>query len=122
MRNRDARMKLCGDLDDLLLPHAVDEEIGAAFQENGWAHLITPIVVMRHAAQTRFNAADDDGNASPSLAQPFRINSNGTLRTAVHASAGRISILAAQLLCRREATELRIEIAARYKKGKPRLA
>ena len=120
--DRNACMKLCRNLDDLPLPHAIDEKICAAFHEDGRAHLIAPIVIMRHAAQARLNSSDDDGNGAPSLAQALRVDAHGSFGTAVHAPARRIGILTAYLLRRREAREHRIEVAARHKKGKPRLA
>ncbi len=50
-----------GDLDDRVLAHAVDEDVGARIEQHRALELVLPVVVMGQATQTCLDAADDDG-------------------------------------------------------------
>ncbi len=60
-----ARGEPAGDLDDGLLPLAVDEEVGAAVDEHRGTHPVLPVVVVGDAPQRGLDPADHDGCGRP---------------------------------------------------------
>ena len=93
----DALLEVSSNLDDGAFPHAVDQKVGLAVDEDGAAYRIRPVVVMRHAPQTRLDAADDDGYIGVELTQ------------------------AVDFLGRRELVEQGIHVASRDEEAEARL-
>ena len=57
-----------GDLDDVLLAHAVDDEVGLAVEQDRAADGVAPVVVVGQPPQRRLDAAGDDRHAGERLA------------------------------------------------------
>ena len=53
---------------------AIQQQICFSVNQNGAAHLVLPIVVMRNAAQRRFNATNDDGHIRVSLTAALAVH------------------------------------------------
>ena len=60
-----ARGQPPGDLDDGLLPLAVDEQVGAAVDEHRGSNPVVPVVVMGDAPERGFHPADHDRHRRP---------------------------------------------------------
>ena len=115
----DAPMQLRRDFQDLTLPHAVNQKVGAAVHQDGAAHAVRPVIVMRQTPKTRLDAADDDRDAGPYLPQPIRIDRDGARRPAIRPSPRRIRVLAPLLSCRRKLVEQGIHVSAGNEKSQP---
>ena len=77
---------------------------------------------MGHAAQTRLNAADDDGHIGIKLAQTAAVHDGRTLRTVSRLSARRIGIVMADFARSCVLVQHRIHVPCRNKKPQPGLA
>ena len=116
-----ALLQIRRDLDDGPLPHAEDKQIRHAVHEDGAAHLIRPVIVVRETAQAGLDAAEDDGYVRIELPQAVAIDDGRPLRATARAPARRISIIVAHLARRRILIQHRVHIAGRNKKPQPGL-
>ena len=62
------------------LAHAVHEQVRLAIQQNGALELVRPVVVMGHAPQTGFNAADENGDILVHPADEITVHHRGIVR------------------------------------------
>ena len=63
---------------------AIQQQVRFGVNQNSAAHLVLPIVVMRNAAQRRFNATNDDGHIGVSLTAALAVHQHtavGSLTT-----------------------------------------
>ena len=100
VRDLDALLQVGGDLEDGALAHAIDQQVGLAVDEDGAADGIRPVIVMRHAAQARLDAADDDRHIGIELAQAIAVDDCRALRPVAGLAARRIRVLMADFLGR----------------------
>ncbi len=87
------------NLDDRVLAHAVEQDVGAGVEQDGALELVLPVVVVREAAQARLDAADDDGLVLEGAADEVAVDRDGAVGTCARASAGGVGVLARP--CRR---------------------
>ena len=99
------------DVDDRTLGVAEYQQIGLAVGQHRAAHLVRPIVVVRNAAQRRFDAADDDVGIGERFACALRVNNHGAIRALVRCAIRRIGIIRARFVVRGVAIDHRIHIA-----------
>ena len=117
----DALLEVSGNLDDGAFPHAVDQEVSLAVNEDGAAYRIRPVIVMRHAPQARLDAADDDGHIGVELTQAVAVDDRRALWPMAGLAARRVSIFMADFLGRRELVEQGIHVASRDEEAEARL-
>lgn len=77
-----------GDLDDRVLAHAVDEDVGARVEQYRALELVLPVVVVGQAAQACLDAADDDGGILKRLTDEVAVDRDGTIGTAPSSPPG----------------------------------
>ena len=87
-----SRVERVGDLDDRVLAHAVDEDVGARVEQYRALELVLPIVVVGQATQARLDAADDDGGVLERLADEVAIDRDGSVGTAPLLATGGIGV------------------------------
>ena len=85
-----------GYFGDGMLPHAVNQQIRAAFRQNGGPHGVIPVVVVGKPPQRCLQPADDDGNIAVGLPDEPAIDDGRTVGAQPCPAAGGIKILAAQ--------------------------
>ena len=72
--DRFAGRQPSGDLDDRLLAHAVDDEVGLRVAQDRSANGVAPVVVMPKPTQRRFDAAGNHGGAGKCFARASMAN------------------------------------------------
>ena len=111
------------DLDRRGLAHAVDQQVGRGVKEDGAAHLIVPVIVVREAAQARLERAEDDRHiGAEGLACAVAVDDGRAVRPTAGALAGGVKILAAAALGRRVVRDHGVEIAGADEYAQPRPA
>ena len=109
-------------LDDRVLAHAVEQDVGAGIEQDGALELVLPVVVVREAAQARLDAADDDGLVLKGAADEVAVDRDGAVGTCARASAGGVGVLMARLLVNGVVVHHRVHVAGRDEKAQARLA
>ncbi len=99
------------DLPHRPLAHAEDEEVRLGVEEDRAAHGVGPVVVVRDAAQRRFDAAEDDGHVAVGFARAIGVDDGRAVGAHPARAARGVLILAAVLLLRGEAIEHRVHVA-----------
>ena len=79
-----------------LLAHAIRYQVGIAVTQNAWAKALLPIVVVHHAPEACFNAAEHNGNIGKELPQDVGIDDGGVLGTQVVTPIGTVRVLASE--------------------------
>ena len=111
------------DLDRRGLAHAVDQQVGRSVKENGAAHLIVPVVVVRKAAQARLERAENDRHiGAEGLARAVAVDDGGAVGAAAGALAGGVKVLAAAALCGGVVRDHGVKIARADEHAQPRPA
>ena len=85
-----------GNFGHLVLAHAVDEKVRAAFRQNGGTHSVIPVIVVGKAAQRSLQPADNDGDIAVGLANEAAVDDGGAVGAQPCPAAGGVEILAAQ--------------------------
>ena len=98
LADRHAAVEQLGHGDEDLLAHAVGNHVGAAVHEQGAAHPVVPVVVVREAAQRRLQPAEDDRNIAVGLADAVGIDDGGAVGAQSRLAAGGIVVVGALLL------------------------
>ena len=117
-----ARVERIGDLDDRVLAHAVDEDVGARIEQHRALELILPVVVVGQAAQTRLDAADDDGGVLERLADEVAVDRDGTIGAVPLLATGGIGVGVAAVLGHRIVVDHGVHVAGTDEKAQARLA
>ena len=92
------RVERVGDLDNRVLAHAVDENVGARVEQYRTLKLVLPVVVVGQTAQTRLDAPDDDGDVLKRLADEVAVDRDGSVGTAPLLATGSIGVGVAAVL------------------------
>src|SRR6202041_1702096 len=87
-----------GDVDDLMLAHAEDDQVGLGIEHDGALYGVTPVVVMGQSAERGFDATGDDGHTGEGFAGALAIRDGGTIGPQADLTAGRIGVVVADLL------------------------
>ena len=111
-----------GDLDNRVLAHAVDEDVGARVEQYRALELVLPVVVVGQATQARFDAADDDGGVLERLADEVAVDRDGTVGTAPLLATGGIGVGVAAVLGHRIVVDHGVHVAGADQKAQARLA
>ena len=105
-----------------LFAHAEHQNVRAAVHQNGIAHAVVPVIVVRETPKRRFHAADADGNAAVGLADAVAIHHGAAVGPHARLAAGRIHVGIAVLLRGGIVVDHRIDHARRHQKAELRLA
>ena len=116
------RVERVGDLDDRVLAHAVDEDVGARVEQYRALELVLPVVVVGQTAQARLDAADDDGNVLERLADEVAVDRDGTIGTAPLLATRGIGVGVAAVLGHRIVVDHGVHVAGADEKAQARLA
>lgn len=111
-----------GDLDDRVLAHAVDQQVGTGVEQHGALELVLPVVVVGQAAQARLDAADDDGLVLVRAADEVAVDRDGAVGTAPRLAAGGVGVLVARLLVDGVVVDHRVHVAGGHEEAQARLA
>ncbi|MNQ15215.1 hypothetical protein D3C85_281820 [compost metagenome] len=110
------------DLDDGALGVAVQQQVALGVDDDGAAHLVRPVVVVRDAAQAAFDAAEDDRHVVPGFLAALRIHDGRAVGARAADVAGGVGVVAADLPVGRVAVDHRIHVAGRDAEEQVRLA
>ena len=116
------RVERVGDLDNRVLAHAVDEDVGARVEQYRALELVLPVVVVGQAAQACLDAADDDGSVLERLADEVAIDRDGSVGTAPLLAAGGVGVGVAAVLGHRIVVDHGVHVAGTDEKAQARLA
>ena len=117
-----SRVERVGDLDNRVLAHAVDEDVGARVEQYRALELVLPVVVVGQAAQACLDAADDDGGVLERLADEVAVDRDGTIGAVPLLATGGIGIGVAAVLCHRIVVDHGVHVAGADQKAQARLA
>ena len=117
-----SRVERVGDLDNRVLAHAVDEDVGARVEQYRALELVLPVVVVGQAAQTRLDAADDDGGVLERLADEVAVDRDGSIGTAPLLATRGIGVGVAAVLGHRIVVDHGVHVAGADEKAQARLA
>ncbi len=110
------------DLDNGALGVAVQQQVALGIDQDGAAHLVGPVVVVRDAAQAAFDAAQDDGDVLERLAAALAVDDGGAIGPLAADVAWGVGIVAADLAVRGVAVDHRIHVAGGDAEEQVRLA
>ena len=111
-----------GDLDDRVLAHAVDEDVGARVEQYRALELVLPVVVVGQAAQACLDAADDDGGILERLADEVAVDRDGAIGSAPLFATGSIGVGVAAVLGHRIVVDHGVHVAGADQKAQAWLA
>ena len=117
-----ARVERVGDLDDRVLAHAVDEDVGARVEQHRALELILPVVVVGQTTQARLDAADDDGRVLERLADEVAVDRDGAVGAVPLFTARGVGIGVATMLGHRVVIDHGVHVAGGDQKAQARLA
>ena len=100
-----------GDLQDLPLAVAVDQQVGLAVDQGRAPHLVRPVVVVGDAPQAGLDAADDDGHVLEGLAAALGVDQHRPVGAAIALGIGGVGVVVAQPPLGRVAVDHGIEVA-----------
>ena len=86
------------DLDDVLLAHPVDDEVGLAVQQDRPADGVAPVVVMGQPAQARLDPAGDHRDPGEGFAGPLAIRERRPVRPQPDPAPRAVRVVVADLL------------------------
>ena len=98
-------------VDDLVLAHAEDDEVGLGVEHDRPADRVAPVVVMRQPAQRGLDAAGDDRHAGKRLAGALAVRDRGAVGPQADPAAGRIGVVVADLLVGRVMVDHAVHVA-----------
>ena len=114
--------KPLGDLDDRVLAHAVDDQVGLAVEQDRPADRVAPVVVMGQPPQRRLDAAGDDRHAGERLAGAVAVRQRRPVGPQADPAAGRIGVVVADLLVGGVVVDQRVHVAGADGEEQPRPA
>ena len=100
-----------GDLADLPLGIAVDQQVRTGIEQHRAPCLVRPVVVVRDPAQRRLDAADHDRDVAEGLARALRIDDHGPVRALSRRAIRRVGIVAADPPVRGVAIDHRVHVS-----------
>ena len=99
-------------LDDRVFAHAEHHAVRTGGFEDGRHNAVGPVVVMREAAQTGFDAAEIYRRIRERAARQHGINGDGAIRALAAHTAGRVGIIRAAFFCGGVVRDHRVDVAA----------
>ena len=120
--DEQARVERVGDLDDRVLTHAVDEDVGARVEQYRALELVLPVVVVGQAAQACLDAADDDGGVLERLADEVAVDRDGAIGSVSLFTARGVGIGVATMLGHRVVVDHGVHVAGADEKAQARFA
>ncbi len=93
-----AGLEAAGDLDDRLLAHPEDDEVGLGVEQDRPLDGVAPVVVMGQAAEAGLDPAGDHRDAGIGLAGPLAVGHRGAVRPQADPAAGAVGVVVADLL------------------------
>ena len=102
--------------------HAVDQQVGARFGQDGGFQRVAPVVVVGQAAQRGFDAPDDHRNVGVEALEDLRIDRHGTIGAESRLAAGRVGVVVAQAEVGGVMVDHRVHRAARNAEKQARSA
>ena len=115
----DSRCQGIGDRHDSALPHAVEQQIGSAVEQNRSLQLVGPVIIVGQAAQRSFHPAQNDGDILKRSADQLAVHHRGVVWAQAHFPARRIAIAAPALLRNGVMIHHGIHVAGAYQESKP---
>ena len=119
-RDRLARLQARRDLHQRPLAHPEHQQVRLAVEQHAAPHLVAPVVVVGDPSQARLDPAEHHRHPRKRLAHQVAVDHRGPVRPAVDRAVGRVLILAAHLLLRRQLVQHRVEVARRDAHEQPR--
>ena len=116
-----SRVERVGDLDNRVLAHAVDEDVGARVEQYRTLELVLPVVVVGQAAQARLDATDDDRSVLERLADEVAVDRDGSVGAAPLLATGGIGVGVAAVLGHRIVVDHGVHVAGADEKAQARL-
>ena len=110
----------CRDLEQRLLAHAVDEDIGRTVDQDRMADAIAPVIVVRKAPQRGFDAADHDRDVGKEPLELASVNRRGVVGPLSRRRVRRVRIARPPFLARGVVVDHRIHVAAGNAEEEPR--
>ena len=117
-----SRVERVGDLDDRVLAHAVDEDVGARVEQHRALEFVLPVVVVGQATQACLDATDNDGGVLERLADEVAVDRDGTVGAVTLLAAGGIGVGVAAVLGHRIVVDHGVHVAGADQKAQARLA
>ena len=117
-----SRVERVGDLDDRVLAHAVDEDVGARVEQHRALELILPVVVVGQATQACLDATDDDGGVLERLTDKVAVDCDGAIGTVPLLATGGIGVGVAAVLGHRIVVDHGVHVAGADEEAQARLA
>lgn len=112
-----SRVERVGDLDNRVLAHAVDEDVGARVEQHRALELVLPVVVVGQATQACLDATDNDGGVLKRLADEVAVDRDGAIGTAPLFATGGIGVGVAAMLGHRIVVDHRVHVAGTDEKA-----
>ena len=112
-----SRVERVGDLDNRVLAHAVDEDVGARVEQHRALELVLPVVVVGQAAQARLDAADDDGGVLERLADEVAVDRDSSVGTVPLLATGSVGVGVAAVLGHRIVVDHGVHVAGTDEKA-----
>ena len=101
VRSALSRLQIRGDFQHGFLAHTEHQTVCSRILQDGRHNMIRPIIIVRKAAQTRFESAEINRRIRKRTARELRIYRYRTIRTLAAHTAGRIRIVMSPLFgCR----------------------
>ena len=117
-----------GDLQDRLLSHAEDDEVGLGVEQDRPLDGVAPVVVMSEPTERRLDPSGDDRHAGERLAGPLAVGERGAVGPQADPAAGAVGVVVADLLVGRVVVDHAVHVPradgeeqARPAEGPPRL-
>ena len=111
-----------GDFDNCAFGIAIQQQITFRIDDDAAAHLVAPVVIVGNAAQTAFDAAQDDWHILVCLSAALRINNSRPVRPLAADVARRVGIVTADFVVSGVAVDHRIHVARGHTVKQVRLA
>ena len=109
--HRAARLEAAGDFDDRVFAHAIREHIGLCVEQDRFADLVAPVVVMGEAAEGGFDAACDDGDAGVGFAGALAVGEGRAVGAEADSAAGRVGVIVSDFAVSRVMVDHRVHVA-----------
>ena len=117
-----SRVERVGDLDDRVLAHAVDEDVGARVEQYRALELVLPVVVVGQTTQARLDAADDNGGVLERLADEVAVDRDGAVGAVTLLATRGIGVGVAAVLGHRIVVDHGVHVAGADEKAQAWLA
>ncbi len=115
--HRLPRRQAVGHLDDLVFPHAVEEQIGLCVLQDAGANGVVPVVVVGKAAHGCLHPADEDGRLGIEAADDVGVDDGGPVGALAHHPAGGVKVGGAALFGHGVVVDHRVHVPRRDDKA-----